>query len=276
MTRKQTIFLIISLAIGVVVLVLLIYFLLVARNRDTKSTTSTSTTSSSTSMVSESSDYQDVSPEKAAELIANVDDLLIIDVSPDYEAGHLVDAINYYVGDGSLDEAIPTLDKTKTYLVYCHVDSASISGSQKLVAAGFKKVYRLEGNYSAWVSAGYPVIPSLENNSAALTGDLGAVEGTTGSGAAYLARTSNKLEHLVTATLPEPEAGKFYEGWLVKTGSNPPEFTSTGKMFKTPEGQWRLEYVTDEAFDGYNSIVITVEQDDDGQPETHVLEGVVK
>jgi rhodanese-related sulfurtransferase len=101
--------------------------------------------------------YIDVSPEKAKELIDNNPDLVIIDVSPAYDDGHLPGAINYYLGDGSLDEAIPTLDKDKEYLVYCHVDSVAIRGAQKLVDAGFKTVYRLEGNYSAWVNAGYPV-----------------------------------------------------------------------------------------------------------------------
>ena len=101
--------------------------------------------------------YVDVSVEDAKQLIDNNPDIIIIDVSPKYDEGHLPGAINYYVGDGSLDEAISTLDKSKTYLVYCHVDSASIAGAEKLIEAGFEKVYRLVGNYSAWVDAGYPV-----------------------------------------------------------------------------------------------------------------------
>lgn len=101
--------------------------------------------------------YVDVSPAEAQELIDNNPDLIIIDVSPHYDNGHLPGAVNYYLGDGSLDAAIPTLDMTKTYLVYCHVDSVAIAGAQKLIDAGFENVYRLEGNYSAWVDAGYPV-----------------------------------------------------------------------------------------------------------------------
>ena len=95
--------------------------------------------------------------EEAKKLIDSTPDLVIIDVSPKYDQGHLPGAINYYVGNGSLDEAIPSLDKTKPYLVYCHVDSASIAGSKALVEAGFDPVYRLEGNYAAWVAAGFPV-----------------------------------------------------------------------------------------------------------------------
>jgi rhodanese-related sulfurtransferase len=101
--------------------------------------------------------YTDVTAEEAKELIDSTPDLIIIDVSPKYDEGHIPGAINYYIGDGSLDQAIPTLDKNKEYLIYCHVDSASISGAQKLVDAGFSPVYRLKGNYQAWIDAGYPI-----------------------------------------------------------------------------------------------------------------------
>jgi rhodanese-related sulfurtransferase len=101
--------------------------------------------------------YIDLSPEEAKELIDNTPDIVIIDVSPFYVQGHIPGSINYYLGDGSLDDAIPSLDKSKVYLVYCHVDSVSIAGANKLIDAGFETVYRLEGNYSAWVEAGYPV-----------------------------------------------------------------------------------------------------------------------
>lgn len=99
----------------------------------------------------------DITPEEAKDLIENNPDLIIIDVSPNYANGHLPRSVNYYIGDGSLDNAISILDKEGKYLVYCHVDSASIGGAQKPVDAGFKNVYRLEGNYSAWVDAGYEV-----------------------------------------------------------------------------------------------------------------------
>jgi adenylyltransferase/sulfurtransferase len=101
--------------------------------------------------------YIDVTPAEAKDLIDNNPDLIIIDVSPHYEQGHLPGAVHYYLGDGSLDTAVPSLDKDKTYLVYCHIDSVARQGAQKLVDAGFENVYRLAGNYSGWVDAGYPV-----------------------------------------------------------------------------------------------------------------------
>ena len=105
----------------------------------------------------ENTGYTDVTAMEAKELIDTKPELIIIDVSPNYDNGHIPGAINYYIGDGSLDDAIPSLDKNKEYLVYCHVDSASIGGAKKLVDAGFTMVYRLEGNYQAWIDAGYPI-----------------------------------------------------------------------------------------------------------------------
>jgi Rhodanese-related sulfurtransferase len=101
--------------------------------------------------------YRDVTPAEAKALIDQNPDLIIIDVSPVYAQGHIPGAVNYYIGDGSLDRAIPSLDPEAKYLVYCHTDAASIPGAQKLVDAGFKDVSRLQGNFKAWVDAGYPV-----------------------------------------------------------------------------------------------------------------------
>ena len=101
--------------------------------------------------------YLDLSPVEAKAVIDANPDLIIIDVSPLYDNGHLPGAVHYYLGDGSLDAAIPTLDKNGKYLVYCHVDSVAIAGAQKLVDAGFTTVYRLKGNYGAWVEAGFPI-----------------------------------------------------------------------------------------------------------------------
>ena len=104
----------------------------------------------------EEGSYTDISAAEAKQLIDGDPEVVIIDVSPAYAAGHQPGAVNYYLGDGSLDAAIPTLDENATYLVYCHAEGPSRQGAQKLVDAGFAYVYRLEGDYGAWVAAGYP------------------------------------------------------------------------------------------------------------------------
>jgi len=105
----------------------------------------------------ETDTYTDVSAQEAKELIDSTPGLTIIDVSPNYGEGHIPGAINHYAGDGSLDAALPNLNKEATYLVYCHFESVSRAGAQKLVDAGIKDVYRLDGDFDAWVEAGYDI-----------------------------------------------------------------------------------------------------------------------
>jgi rhodanese-related sulfurtransferase len=101
--------------------------------------------------------YLDVNAATADALIRTKDDLVVVDVSPYYDNGHLPGAVHLYLGDGSLEAAVPTLDTDVPYLVYCHADTPAITGAQKLIDAGFMPVYRLIGNYPGWAADGYPV-----------------------------------------------------------------------------------------------------------------------
>lgn len=101
--------------------------------------------------------YKDVSPESAKMLIEEHPELIIIDVSPIWEQGHLPGALNYPWGNGSFEMAAPEWDKEAMFLIYCHGDSPAIAAAKHLVENGFMHVYRLEGNYGAWVEAGYPI-----------------------------------------------------------------------------------------------------------------------
>jgi rhodanese-related sulfurtransferase len=99
--------------------------------------------------------YRDVTAQEARAIKhASEGKLVIIDLSPDYPAGHLPMAIS--IPPDSLDAKIPTLDMSRPYLVYGQSDEESLAGATRLVNAGFSPVYRLKGNYEAWVSAGYP------------------------------------------------------------------------------------------------------------------------
>jgi len=102
-------------------------------------------------------DYTDLSAADAKALVDSEEGLVIIDVSPVYADGHLPGAVNYPVGDGTLEATVPTLDAEGMYLVYCHGEAPSRQGAQMLTDAGFTNVYRLDGDYGAWVDAGYDV-----------------------------------------------------------------------------------------------------------------------
>ncbi|MCP4611440.1 MAG: rhodanese-like domain-containing protein [Planctomycetes bacterium] len=101
--------------------------------------------------------YVDVPPIEARELIDTTANLVILDVSPLYAQGHFPGAINHPMFDGSLKAAVPSLNKSVPYLVYCHSDNVSIAAANLLINNGFETVYRLAGNYTAWVDAGYAV-----------------------------------------------------------------------------------------------------------------------
>ena len=103
--------------------------------------------------------YMDIKPKEAYDRYLNEEYDLIIDVVglDIYSLGHLPGAVNYVWADGTLNDKIPGLDPTWTYLVYCHTDPPSTASAQALVDAGFENIYRLEGNFKAWKDAGYPV-----------------------------------------------------------------------------------------------------------------------
>jgi rhodanese-related sulfurtransferase len=103
--------------------------------------------------------FVDVAATKVKSKMENGDFNAIFDVSPHYSQGHLPGATNANASGGgtALADLIESLDKTKSYLVYCHGDAPSMAGAQLMEDAGFENVYRLEGNYGAWVDAGYDV-----------------------------------------------------------------------------------------------------------------------
>jgi rhodanese-related sulfurtransferase len=140
-----------------VTLVLLVTLLAVGCARETIVSSATTVEPKDATTIQSAAAYTDVTSEQAKALIESTPGLVILDVSSMYSEGHLPGAVNYYLGDGTLDTVLPTLDKSVPYLVYCQGDSGSIPGAELLVRSGITKVYRLVGNYPGWVDAGYPI-----------------------------------------------------------------------------------------------------------------------
>ena len=102
--------------------------------------------------------YTDLEPKEAKDLIDTSTNLIVIDVSPHYDAGHLPGAIHYYLADGSLDAAIPDLDKEATYLVYCHHGMRSLKAAQLLRRHGLRAT-SMKGGIDTWAEK---VDPSMQ------------------------------------------------------------------------------------------------------------------
>ncbi len=104
-------------------------------------------------------------------------------------------------------------------------------------------------------------------------GELKDVSGGQGSGMAQILYENGKFTHAVIALMPDPPAGKFYEGWLVqREGGKVINFFSTGKMTKEG-GAYILNFKDTKDYPQHNTVIITLEEVDDKKPEKHILDG---
>jgi rhodanese-related sulfurtransferase len=98
-------------------------------------------------------DCFNVNVEEARGLIDSTN-IMVIDVSADYPSGRIPNSVWYNYFDETINWAVPLLDKNGSYLIYSHDDDSAINAVNLFVDAGFVSVYRLEGGFSAWESAG--------------------------------------------------------------------------------------------------------------------------
>ena len=95
-------------------------------------------------------------PEEFKKMILN-EDVVILDVRTAYEVagGNIYGAINIDYNGDNFKESISELDKSKTYLVYCHSGGRSSKTRTVMNDLGFKDVYDLQGGITSWKNQGY-------------------------------------------------------------------------------------------------------------------------
>ncbi len=98
-----------------------------------------------------------ISPE---EFNKNMGDIQLVDVRTpkEFSEGHLKNAVNIDFFDTSFMEDMGKLDKNKELYIYCRSGNRSGKASKKLKAAGFTKVYDLEGGIIKWNKNNFEVI----------------------------------------------------------------------------------------------------------------------
>lgn len=103
----------------------------------------------------------DVSVSGAADVLAQ-SGITVIDVrsAGEYASGHLPDAVNIDIEGGSFDQQIADLPKDDPYFVYCQSGNRSGVATDQLAAAGFTKVYDLQGGIADWQASGGAVVTS--------------------------------------------------------------------------------------------------------------------
>ena len=105
------------------------------------------------------SGIKDISVEEMQSLL-KIDDVQLVDVRTpeEFKAGYIANAQNIDYYSPTIDEDILKLDKNKPVIVYCRSGKRSRDCSEKLLKAGFQKIYNLEGGITQWEHEGKEII----------------------------------------------------------------------------------------------------------------------
>jgi rhodanese-related sulfurtransferase len=76
----------------------------------------------------------------------------------EFNEGHIEGAKLIDFQSGNFESEIATLDKSKTYAVYCRSGSRSGQAVKIMSDAGFTKLYNLDGGVIDWANAGLPLV----------------------------------------------------------------------------------------------------------------------
>ena len=105
------------------------------------------------------SGFKAINPAALTDLI-NREDALVVDLSaqPDFEKGHVPGSRS--VPPSQFDPESKLLAKARELPValVCRSGSASAEAAKKLVKAGFKRVYWLDGGVVSWQQANLPLV----------------------------------------------------------------------------------------------------------------------
>lgn len=99
-----------------------------------------------------------ISPTEMQTLL-QTDQVQLVDVRTpeEFAAGFIANAQNIDFNASSFETDILKLDKTKPVILYCHSGGRSAKSAEKLLKAGFVKIYDLDGGISRWKHEGLPI-----------------------------------------------------------------------------------------------------------------------
>ena len=85
---------------------------------------------------------------------------IVIDVraTDEFAAGHLDGAVNYNVEDGTLEQALPSLDPNANYVVYCRSGRRSAVALDLMKENGFTQIADLGSLEDAADATGFAIV----------------------------------------------------------------------------------------------------------------------
>ena len=120
-------------------------------------------TSSIVAIYAQENRYIELTCREAIEIIQlHIDDpnFVIVDLRPEkmYNDEHIQGAIFFDVFSDQFNSWANSLDKNKTYLLYCTIGHRSKIGFEKMKSMGFKYLYHMYEGIKAWTSQGYKTV----------------------------------------------------------------------------------------------------------------------
>jgi rhodanese-related sulfurtransferase len=99
---------------------------------------------------------EDISPQEALDLIQQNKDnaafvILDVRIPQEYAQGYIEGAINIDFYSSTFEAELKTLDRDKTYFIYCHSGNRSGQARDLMEGLGFAEVYNLSGGITAWL-----------------------------------------------------------------------------------------------------------------------------
>ena len=84
--------------------------------------------------------------------------LLDVRTPAEFASGHISGATNIDFESGNFENEIATLDKSKSYAVYCRSGNRSGQATALMAKAGFKSIFNLDGGIINWQNAGNSLV----------------------------------------------------------------------------------------------------------------------
>lgn len=105
-----------------------------------------------------STGFKNLTVDEFAKMAADKQNVILdVRTMKEFDAGHLLRAVNLDVNAADFEQKAASLDKSKVYLVHCASGVRSLRACEKLVHLDFQTLYNLSGGFKAWEKAGMPV-----------------------------------------------------------------------------------------------------------------------
>ncbi|WP_417195949.1 rhodanese-like domain-containing protein [Bizionia sp.] len=94
------------------------------------------------------------------QMLLDLDDVQLIDVRTpeEYAEGYIANFQNIDFLSETFDEDILKLDKDKPVILYCKSGGRSAECAEKMLDAGFTKIYDFKGGITKWEHEGHAVV----------------------------------------------------------------------------------------------------------------------